>query len=251
MLNTVQFSQLDLVEPIQRALTAEKHVAPTPIQAKAIPHLLQGRDLLGQAEAGAGKTVAFTLPILQHLSIDRHPAGPRKARALILTTSRERVQHIQESFRAYGRFVRLSQATVYEGPGKAAQAQALSRGIDILIGTPGRVMELINAGQLELNKLEIMVLDETDRMLELGVTNELRSIFEAAPTERQTIVFATTLPAEIKQLCDNLLTDPVTVLANPPAPRLITTAQSARIRDTEARRRVRDLLPERMGAGRR
>src|SRR3546814_3895036 len=154
MLNAIQFSQLDLVEPIQRALTAEKHIAPTPIQAKAIPHLLQGRDLLGQADAGAGKTVAFTLPILQHLSIDRHPAGARKARALILTTSRERVQHIQESFRAYGRFVRLSQATVYEGPGKAAQAQALGRGIDILIGTPGRVVELINAGLLELNRSE-------------------------------------------------------------------------------------------------
>src|SRR3546814_9805677 len=110
--------------------------------------------------------------------------------------------------------------------------------------------DVCSSDLLELNKLEIMVMDETDRMLELGVTNELRDIFEAAPTERQTIVFATTLPAEIKQLAGSLLTDPVTVLANPPAPRLIITAQSARIRDTEARRRVSDLLPERSAGDR-
>ena len=214
---TTSFIDLGIAEPLLRALAAEGYAAPTPIQARAIPHLLQGRDLLGIAQTGTGKTAAFALPILQHLAAKRLRAAPRGCRTLILTPTRELAQQIGDSFRSYGRYLGLRHAVVFGGVGQQPQVDALARGLDILVATPGRLLDLMQQGHARLDGVEIFVLDEADRMLDMGFVRDVRRIVKTLPKQRQTLLFSATMPADIGQLAKEVLTDPLRVEVTPQA----------------------------------
>jgi ATP-dependent RNA helicase RhlE len=216
------FSELALIEPIERALRAENYSIPTPIQAAAIPPLLDGRDLLGCAQTGTGKTAAFALPILQRLSGDRRPAPKKGARALVLAPTRELALQIGESFATYGRHLGLTRAVVFGGVGQGPQVSALARGIDVLIATPGRLLDLMGQGHAKLSGVEILVLDEADRMLDMGFIRDIRQIVATLPARRQTLLFSATMPRDIAALADAMLRDPVKVQVDAPA----TTAEN-------------------------
>jgi ATP-dependent RNA helicase RhlE len=211
------FDSLGLIEPIRRAVHAENYTAPTPIQAQSIPHLLAGRDLLGCAQTGTGKTAAFALPILQRLADNRRPAGARRMRALILTPTRELASQIDESFRTYGRNLRLSSTVIFGGVGQNPQVQALNRGLDILVATPGRLLDLMNQGHARLDGVEVFVLDEADRMLDMGFIHDVKKIIAALPAKRQTLLFSATMPNDIAHLADRILSQPVRVAVTPVA----------------------------------
>jgi ATP-dependent RNA helicase RhlE len=213
------FAELDLIEPIQRAVRAENYTIPTPIQAQSIPHLLTGSDLLGVAQTGTGKTAAFALPMLQRLAADaaKKPAGPRFTRSLILTPTRELAIQIADSFRIYGKHLGLRQAVVYGGVGQKPQVDALARGVDILVATPGRLLDLMNQGFLRLEKIEIFVLDEADRMLDMGFIHDIRKVIAKLPKERQTLFFSATMPPDIARLAASILRNPVEVAVTPVA----------------------------------
>jgi ATP-dependent RNA helicase RhlE len=214
---SITFEQLNLIEPIQRAVRAEKYTHPTPIQAQAIPYLLDGKDLLGCAQTGTGKTAAFALPILQRLHAERRPAGPRSARVLVLTPTRELALQIAESFKTYGRHLGMSNAVIFGGVGQEPQVRAMSRGVDILIACPGRLLDLMNQGYVKLDKVETFVLDEADRMLDMGFIHDVKKIIATLPAHRQTLLFSATMPGEISGLADRILRDPVKVAVTPVA----------------------------------
>ena len=214
---TIRFSDLALIEPIQRALKSEGYDAPTPIQAEAIPHLLGGRDLLGIAQTGTGKTAAFGLPLLQRLFQEKIPAGPRGARSLILTPTRELAIQIADSLRSYGRHLHLRIALVYGGVGQKPQVDALARGVDILVATPGRLMDLMGQGHVKLDKVQIFVLDEADRMLDMGFIRDIRRIAATLPKQHQSLLFSATMPGDIAELAHGMLRDPVKVTVTPVA----------------------------------
>ena len=214
---SVSFADLALVEPLQRALAAENYLNPTPIQAQAIPPLLAGRDLLGVAQTGTGKTAAFALPMLQLLSRTRVAPRPRSVRALVLTPTRELAIQIGESFAAYGRHIGLRHTVVYGGVGQQPQVAALRRGVDILIATPGRLLDLMGQGHVRFDLLSFFVLDEADRMLDMGFIHDVRNIAAVLPKERQTLLFSATMPGEIAQLAKGLLTEPVRIEVTPVA----------------------------------
>jgi ATP-dependent RNA helicase RhlE len=214
---TTTFAALDLIEPLRRALTGESYTTPTPIQAEAIPHLLQGRDLLGCAQTGTGKTAAFALPILQRLAAERRAAGARGARVLVLTPTRELALQIAESFAAYGRHLGMSQAVIFGGVGQGPQVKALARGVDILVATPGRLLDLMGQGHVRLATVEVLVLDEADRMLDMGFIQPIKKILVTLPKKRQTLLFSATMPPDIARLADTILTNPVKVSVTPPA----------------------------------
>jgi ATP-dependent RNA helicase RhlE len=210
-----EFSDLGLIEPIQRAIRAESYATPTPIQAQAIPHLLRGRDLLGCAQTGTGKTAAFALPILQRLATDRQQAGPKACRTLVLTPTRELAAQIADSFAVYGRYLELSRAVVFGGVGQDPQVRALARGVDILVATPGRLLDLLGQGFVRLDRLEVFVLDEADRMLDMGFIHDVRRVIRALPKQRQTLLFSATMPTQIARLADSILTDPLKIAVHP------------------------------------
>jgi ATP-dependent RNA helicase RhlE len=215
------FSELNLLEPLQKALREEKYTVPTPIQAQAIPHLLEGRDLLGCARTGTGKTAAFVLPILQRLSnsprrAGGHPAS-RAPRALVLVPTRELAAQVGESLAAYGRHMPQSVAVIYGGVGQGPQVRALTRGVDVIVATPGRLLDLMNQGHAKLERLEIFVLDEADQMLDLGFLPDVRRILRAVPAQRQTLLFSATMPPAIATLADGILTKPIKVTVSPAA----------------------------------
>ncbi|MBV8537691.1 MAG: DEAD/DEAH box helicase, partial [Alphaproteobacteria bacterium] len=211
------FAGLGLIEPILRAVQAENYTAPTPIQERSIPHLLQGRDLLGCAQTGTGKTAAFALPILQRLSGQHRPATPRSMRALILTPTRELASQIDDSFRVYGRHLGLRHAVMFGGVGQQKQVQALARGLDILVATPGRLLDLMGQGYVKLNSVEIFVLDEADRMLDMGFIQDVKRVIAGLPKPRQTLLFSATMPPDIARLADGILVDPAKVAVTPVA----------------------------------
>jgi ATP-dependent RNA helicase RhlE len=211
------FADLGLSAPIQRAVRAENYITPTPIQAKAIPHLLAGRDLLGCARTGTGKTAAFALPILHRLSNDVRPAGPKGCRALVLTPTRELAAQIRDSFATYGRFLNLTSAVVFGGVGQGKQVQALARGVEVLIATPGRLLDLMGQGLVRLGRLEVFVLDEADRMLDMGFIHDVRRVIAALPKQRQSLFFSATMLPEVVRLAGSILSDPVNVEAHPVA----------------------------------
>jgi ATP-dependent RNA helicase RhlE len=213
---TTGFAALNLSEPICRAVLGEKYDTPTPIQQKAIPHLLEGKDLLGCAQTGTGKTAAFALPILHRLSESRQP-GSKGPRALILTPTRELASQISDSFRVYGKHLKLKQAVVYGGVSPKPQISALRRGVDILIATPGRMIDLYQQRCLRLDQIEVFVLDEADRMLDMGFLPDIRKIYAMTPDKRQSMLFSATLPDDILRLTKQFLKDPVQVSVNPPA----------------------------------
>ncbi|MEO3433855.1 DEAD/DEAH box helicase [Inquilinus sp. CAU 1745] len=211
------FADLALIEPIQRALAAEGYTTPTPIQAHAIPPLLEGRDLLGLAQTGTGKTAAFALPILQRLEASRRRPAPKSARVLVLTPTRELAVQIEESFRVYGRNLPVRRALIFGGVGQQPQVRAMSRGVDVLIATPGRLLDLIGQGHVQLDKVEMFVLDEADRMLDMGFINDIRKIVRTLPVRRQTLLFSATMPDAIADLAGGLLNEPVRVEVTPPS----------------------------------
>src|ERR1043165_3833694 len=217
----MSFSQFGLLPALERAVAGEGYVEPTPIQVRAIPHVLAGRDLLGLAQTGTGKTAAFALPILQRLS-HRQPAGrTRPIRCLVLTPTRELASQIQDSFATYGKHLPLTSFVIFGGVGMEPQKQALRRGMDILVATPGRLLDLAGQGLVDLKPLEVFVLDEADRMLDMGFIHDVRKVIRLLPRQRQTLFFSATMPREAQELADQLLTRPETVAVAPSA----TTAE--------------------------
>ncbi|MBI4184411.1 MAG: DEAD/DEAH box helicase [Proteobacteria bacterium] len=201
------FSELGLIEPLLRALASEGYTAPTPIQVRAIPPLLRGRDLLGVAQTGTGKTAAFALPILQRLAEARRRPGPRAALVLVLTPTRELAIQIGDSFAAYGRHLGLKRAVVYGGVGQNPQVAALAGGSDVLVATPGRLLDLIHQRHVRLDGVQTFVLDEADRMLDMGFIRDVRAIIAELPVRRQTLLFSATMPAAVAGLAESILRD--------------------------------------------
>ena len=214
---TSSFSDLALIEPIQRALAHENYRHPTPIQAAAIPPLLAGRDLCGIAQTGTGKTAAFALPMLQRLAGDAVPRRRLSPRALVLAPTRELAIQIGESFRAYGRFLPLRHAVIFGGVGQQPQVKAVADGVDILVATPGRLIDLMEQGHVRLDGVSIFVLDEADRMLDIGFIRPIRRIIAALPKARQSLCFSATMPPEVTKLCNDILRDPTRVEVTPSA----------------------------------
>lgn len=205
----MKFENLNLIEPILRAVTAEGYTVPTPIQEKAIPVLLKGRDLIGCAQTGTGKTAAFAIPILQLLHEKPAPvAGKRQIRALIVTPTRELAIQISESFTAYGRFTGLRHTVIYGGVSQNPQTLALNRGVDILIATPGRLLDLIDQKFVNLMNIRFFVLDEADRMLDMGFIHDVKKIISKLPSGKQSLFFSATMPPEIQKLAASILVKP-------------------------------------------
>ena len=211
------FSDFGLASPILDALAFEGYTTPTPIQIEAIPQVLGGRDLCGIAQTGTGKTAAFALPILQRLSSARRAATLRGCRVLVLSPTRELASQIADSFRSYGRGIRCSAAVVFGGVPIGPQQRQLAPGVDILVATPGRLLDLIDRRSLDVSSVEILVLDEADRMLDLGFIHALRRIVKLLPRQRQTLLFSATMPRPIAALAAEYLDDPVTVAVAPAA----------------------------------
>ncbi|MBL7962496.1 MAG: DEAD/DEAH box helicase [Flavobacteriales bacterium] len=208
------FNDLGLIEPILKALHEEGYTHPTPIQEQAIPHLAKGRDLLGCAQTGTGKTAAFAIPIMQELHANA-PQARRAIRTLILTPTRELAIQIGESFAAYGRHLQLKHTVIFGGVGQKPQTDALQRGVDIVVATPGRLLDLMGQGYVHLNGLEIFVLDEADRMLDMGFIHDVKKVIAKLPAKRQTLLFSATMPDEIARLANTILRDPVKVEVAP------------------------------------
>lgn len=215
------FAQLGLSQPVLKALASKNYASPSPIQAQAIPSLLQGRDLLGIAQTGTGKTAAFMLPSIDRLVAEQRRPQPRACRMLVLAPTRELASQIAVSARDYSKFYQLSVATVFGGTSVNKNRQDLSRGVDVLVATPGRLLDLIEQRYLTLANIEILVVDEADQMMDLGFIHALRRIVAMLPKQRQTLFFSATMPKTIRELADKFLTDPVEVKVTPEA----TTAE--------------------------
>ena len=215
------FNELNLIAPILEALETEGYKQPTPIQEQAIPIVLSQKDLLGCAQTGTGKTAAFAIPILQLLHAKHAEREHKHIKVLILTPTRELAIQIGESFAAYGRNLRLKHTVIFGGVPQGAQVQALNRGIDILIATPGRMLDLMNQGYISLKDISIFVLDEADRMLDMGFIHDVKRVVTKLPQKRQTLFFSATMPPEIQKLANTILVKPEMVAVTPPA----TTAE--------------------------
>ncbi len=213
----MSFENLGLSQPVLQALALKEYTQSTPIQEQAIPVLLQGRDLLGIAQTGTGKTAAFMLPSIDRLVASDKRPQPRTCRMLVLAPTRELASQIAESARAYGRFAHISVATVFGGTSVGKNRQDVSRGVDVLVATPGRLIDLIEQRFLDLRNVEILVLDEADQMLDLGFIHDLKRIVKMLPAKRQTLFFSATMPKTIRDLADRFLTDPAEVAVAPVA----------------------------------
>lgn len=209
------FHDLGLAEPLVHALDAEGYQQPTPIQAGAIPHLLNGKDVLGIAQTGTGKTAAFALPLLHHLHEIKQGARARSCRVLVLTPTRELAVQVADSFATYGRQMRFKRAVIFGGVGQNPQVYAMARGVDVLVATPGRLLDLINQGHVRLDGVERFVLDEADRMLAMGFIQDVRKIVSHLPTKRQTVMFSATMPEQIASLAQSILHNPQRVEVTP------------------------------------
>ena len=210
------FNELAIIEPILKALQREGYTNPTPIQEQSIPILLQGKDLLASAQTGTGKTAAFAIPILQHLVQDSsRQRGSHQIKALIVTPTRELAIQIEESFTAYGRFTDVKNMVIFGGVKQGAQTQALRKGVDVLIATPGRLLDLMNQGFITLKHIEYFVLDEADRMLDMGFIHDIRKIIAKLPTKRQSLFFSATMPPDIVSLSRKILGNPEKVVVKP------------------------------------
>ncbi|MEO0795286.1 MAG: DEAD/DEAH box helicase [Verrucomicrobiota bacterium] len=222
-METIQkFSALGLADPLQRALTEKSYDEPTPIQAQAIPPLLEGHDLLGSAQTGTGKTAAFTLPILNQMIENPGRLSPNQFRALVLTPTRELAAQVAQSFREYGKFSRISTTAIYGGVPAGPQIRALRRGVDVLIATPGRLFDLFGQGHLDFGSVEFFVLDEADRMLDMGFIHDIRKVVKELPKQRQSIFFSATYSSTVEGLASTILSNPTEVRIAPDK----TTAES-------------------------
>jgi ATP-dependent RNA helicase RhlE len=210
------FLELGIAEPLCRALNTEGYTQATPIQLQAIPVLLSGRDLLGLAQTGTGKTAAFALPILQHLSVGHEQRPARSVRALILAPTRELAIQIGDSIRTYGRHLHLRSTVIVGGVGQQPQVKAISGGVDILVATPGRLLDLVQQGHVRLDTVTTLVLDEADRMLDMGFIRDIRKIVAALPRKRQSMLFSATMPKDVEHLAQSILHQPVRIDVSPP-----------------------------------
>jgi ATP-dependent RNA helicase RhlE len=213
----MSFCELGLSEPILRAVVSEGYTTPTPIQSQSIPHVIAGRDLLGCAQTGTGKTAAFALPILHRIDANRRPAVSRCPRVLILSPTRELAAQISDSFACYGRNLHFRQTVAFGGVGQNPQVRALVHGVHVLIATPGRLLDLMQQGHCRLDQLEVFVLDEADRMLDMVFLPDLKRIIAKLPQKRQSLFFSATMPETIASLARGLLTNPVHVSVTPPS----------------------------------
>ena len=208
------FNELNLSAPLLRAIAEAGYETPSPIQAKAIPPVLEGRDLMGCAQTGTGKTAAFALPMLDRLNAAK-PRKPGAIRALILTPTRELALQIGESFAAYGKYQKLRATVIFGGVGQAPQVEAIKKGVEILIACPGRLNDLVGQGLVDLSNIEIFVLDEADRMLDMGFVHDVKKVIAKLPKVRQNLMFSATMPKEIEQLAAGILHDPAFVKVDP------------------------------------
>lgn len=220
------FKELQLIEPIQKALEAQGYETPTPIQQQAIPHVLQGKDLFGCAQTGTGKTAAFAIPILQQLALRETEKGKRKISTLILTPTRELATQIEENFQEYGKNLDLRTAVIFGGVNQNNQVKRLQNGVDILVATPGRLLDLISQKYISLAHIEIFVLDEADRMLDMGFIHDVKKLLTIIPKKRQTLFFSATMPDSILSLANSILTNPVKVEVTPASTTAETIKQS-------------------------
>ena len=211
----MQFTSLNLIEPILKAVQEEGYTSPTPIQEEAIPLALEGRDLLGCAQTGTGKTAAFAIPILQILSQTRINEKKRKIRSLILTPTRELAIQIGESFNAYGRYTNVTNTVIFGGVNQNTQVKILQGSVDVLVATPGRLLDLISQGFISLSNVEILVLDEADRMLDMGFSHDVKKIIAMVPQKKQTLFFSATMPPEIVKLSSTILHHPTKISVTP------------------------------------
>ena len=232
------FTDLGLAKPLLKALAEEGYDTPTPIQALAIPTVLAGRDLLGIAQTGTGKTAAFALPILQRLAADPRPAPRRGARVLVLSPTRELASQIAESFRVYGRHLNLTTAVVFGGVKYGPQVRALAAGVDVLVATPGRLIDHINEKVANLSAVEVFVLDEADQMLDLGFLQPIRRIVSTLPKKRQNLFFSATMPGEIGKLADELLVNPAKASVTPSATTVSRIDQQILFVETDRKRQL-------------
>ena len=211
----MDFSELQLIRPLLRAVEEAGYTSPSPIQQKAIPPVLAGRDLLGCAQTGTGKTAAFALPILQRLAAEQPPQ--KGIRALILTPTRELALQIDECFALYGKYLKVTHTVIFGGVGQAPQVAALQKGVQVLTACPGRLNDLIGQGYVDLSRLEVFVLDEADRMLDMGFIHDVKKVIRQLPAKRQNLLFSATMPKEIEQLAAGILQKPVSVKVDPPS----------------------------------
>lgn len=231
----MHFDDLQLDNPLLRAVKSEGYTSPTPIQEKAIPHVLADRDVIGCAQTGTGKTAAFALPILQNLGTKSHT---RYIRVLVLSPTRELAAQIGENFKTYGRHTPLKQTVIFGGVGQHPQVQAIKNGVDILVATPGRLLDLMNQGIVKLNRVEIFVLDEADQMLDMGFIHDMKRIIKQLPKKRQTLLFSATMPKAIQDLADELLIDPVRVEVNPQSSTVEKIEQSIFLVESDNKRNL-------------
>src|SRR5262245_31618938 len=213
----MSFSELNLSESLLRAVREAEYEAATPIQTAAIPHILAGRDCLACAQTGTGKTAAFALPVLQRLIDRRQEQRFRPIRVLVLAPTRELASQIAESFRTYGHYTGLRHVAIFGGVGQQPQVKAIQRGVDILVATPGRLLDLMNQGFVDLRSVETLILDEADQMLDMGFIHDLKRIVARVPRDRQTLLFSATMPQEIRRLADQWLRNPVELSVAPQA----------------------------------
>jgi ATP-dependent RNA helicase RhlE len=211
------FHHFTLNDAIIRAVVEEKYLTPTPIQAQTIPNVMSGRDVIGIAQTGTGKTAAFALPILHHLATSPLPLARKSCRILVLSPTRELSSQILDSFRAYGRYLRFKTALAIGGVPPGARVRALLNGVDVLVATPGRLLDLVKSNALRLSEVECLVLDEADRMLDMGFIHDIRKIVAKLPVDRQTLMFSATMPRAIAELAAHMLRNPIKVAAAPSA----------------------------------
>jgi ATP-dependent RNA helicase RhlE len=231
-----------LRDPVLRAVTAEGYTTPTPIQVQAIPFVMQGRDLLGCAQTGTGKTAAFALPLLHHLS-DPAQAKRRGPRVLVLAPTRELAVQIADSFRVYGKHVSLNYGVILGGVAQGSQVATLRRGVDVLVATPGRLLDLMSQGCVPLADVQTLVLDEADRMLDMGFIDPIRRIIAKLPAKRQNLLFSATMPPAIATLAGQILRDPAKVSVAPAATTVDTVSQSVYfVRQSDKRTLLREVL---------
>ncbi len=216
-MTNLSFSTLGVAEPLCRALVAENYLTPTPIQVQAIPLILAGRDVVGIAQTGTGKTAAFGLPLLQMLAANRVPAAPRSVRALILAPTRELAIQIDESLRSYGRHLHLRHAVILGGINQNKQVMAMRHGVDILVATPGRLLDLISQKHVQLGAVTTLIIDEADRMFDMGFIRDVRKIVALIPRQRHAMLFSATMPADVAHLVKEMLHDPVRIDISPTA----------------------------------
>lgn len=222
-----------LIEPLQRAVAEEGYTEPTPIQQQAIPHLLEGRDLLGCAQTGTGKTAAFTLPLLQEMTQTKKTAAGGRPRALILTPTRELAAQIGESIATYGRHLNIKHTVIFGGVGQNPQIQKLRRGLDVVVATPGRLLDLMNQGHLHLDRIELFILDEADRMLDMGFIPDVRRVIAKLPKKRHSLFFSATMPPVVEKLAKELLHKPAQITIDPGKPTVERIAQKMMFVDRE------------------